>query len=241
MKKYFILIITLFIISSVRVYALEDNDYYVNYYGINISQYDYNRLLEYYSDDFIYSMNENEYEKVMENNLENVEVYSIGDFIDNSSLKRINLLTTEYKELKLIFNGNYITVSLKWNKMPKIRSYDVIAARTSYISNSVCFKQTYTTSDGRKTVSTAGVKKEFNNGVGYSFKLSNENSMEISLSFEVSESGTIYASYQHSKRTNTLANSQRYTISANGLGSVILFESTIADYYDAMRGVSTTI
>ena len=98
MKKYFILIITLFIISSVRVYALEDNDYYVNYYGIKISQYDYNRLLEYYSDDFIYSMNENEYEKVMENNLENVEVYSIGDFIDNNFQKRINLLTTEYKD-----------------------------------------------------------------------------------------------------------------------------------------------
>lgn len=48
----------------------------------------------------------------------------------------------------------------------------------------------------------------------------------------------IYATYQHAQGTVTLAQSQNYTLSYNGLGKVVLFNSSdISNIYDEMSGV----
>ena len=240
--KLILFLLSIFIISTNDAKALSQNDYYTNHYGIKIPLGEYNELKKYYSESFIYSMNEQEYENIMKYNLENITVSESTDFINNNMSTYSTSFSTNYKTIRIVNNNGYITVSLIWKIMPKIRSYDVIAARFNGVSITgvTNFKQTYV-SDGYTYISYSGTKKEFSNGLGYSFKLSEYSHLESSLSFWVSGNGTVYASYQHAHKTTTLNQSKQYTLSSSGYGGVILFDSAIRSYYDAMSGVSINI
>ena len=234
----FIFIFSIFILKN-EVYAKENDRYYTNYNNIRIKYEDYEELKKYYSESFIYSMTLEEYKSIMKNDLKNIEV------IEQQKYK-INPLSTSfstsYKSLKIINNNGYITISLIWKIMPKVRSYDVIAARFKgvKISGVISFKQTYV-EDNYTYVSYSGTKQEFSNGLGYSFKLSTKDYLESSLSFWISGSGTIFASYQHAQKVTTLAQSKKYTLSVSGYGGVILFDDSVKAYYDAMSGVSINV
>ena len=73
------------------------------------------------------------------------------------------------------------------------------------------------------------------------FKVKNGSSLELSLTFMVSGSGTIYGSYQHASTTATLEESKKYTISHLGYGKVIKFNDNVKKKYDAMTGVDLNI
>ena len=64
-----------------------------------------------------------------------------------------------------------------------------------------------------------------------------EVNLEISLTFMVSGSGTVYGSYQHASTATTLAESKKYTISSSGYGRVINFDASVRNKYAAMTGV----
>lgn len=246
MKKFIKIIIILLIIcimSKEDVKAEAINEYYSNYYGINIPINQYNELKKYYTESFIYTMNEEEYENIMKNDLKNIVVTEANDFINMSGIVPYSTsFSTSYKTIRIINNNGYITLSLVWKTMPKIRSYDVIAVRLNgvSVSGATNFKQTYV-KNGYTYISYTGTKKEFSNGFGYSFKLSENDYLESSLSFWVSGKGTIYGSYQHAHRTTTLNQSKKYSLSSSGYGRVILFESSVKSYYDAMSGVSINV
>ena len=59
--------------------------------------------------------------------------------------------------------------------------------------------------------------------------------------FKDINNGTVYGTYQHSQRDISLSQSQRYTISANGYGGVLDFDSSVEDYFDGMGGVSINV
>lgn len=132
--------------SKEDVKAEAINEYYSNYYGINIPINQYNELKKYYTESFIYTMTEEEYENIMKNDLKNIIVTEANDFINMSGIVPYTTsFSTSYKTIRIVNNNGYITLSLVWKTMPKIRSYDVIAVRFNgvSVSGATNFKQTY--------------------------------------------------------------------------------------------------
>lgn len=159
---------------------------------------------------------------------------------DNTILPYSTIHETDNKKLNIKKTCNNtkctINVTLEWLNMPKIRSYDVLGARfeeTSLLNEPT----TMLFLDGvKKNITMYTVKKS--NGFGVSFKLpSGGSSLKVTQIFEVSIGGTIYASYQHAKKTSSLATSKDYNISQYGYGGVFLFSTSSSSYYDGMGGV----
>ncbi len=59
--------------------------------------------------------------------------------------------------------------------------------------------------------------------------------------YTVSKAGSVYASYQHAISNISLTNSKKYTISRQGYGGVLLFDSSVNSYYDGMSGVNISL
>ena len=76
------------------------------------------------------------------------------------------------------------------------------------------------------------------NGGSYT---SNGTNIKLTQSYKTSSGGTIYASYQHSTSTISLADSKNYTIGKNGLGNVFIFSNGLGSKFDAMRGISINV
>ncbi len=211
------------------------------YYGLEIEEEKYNKLIEIYGSNYVNFITEEEYNLIKENDLSKVETIIYED----GSLGLINpfaIHSTNYKSIELINNSNTITVKVKWKKYPKIRSYDVLVVRLDgpNLEKIVSFKQFYK-DNGIIKVSTATTQKTFNNSFGESFLLSDKEVNECVSTFVINGSGKVFATYQHASSTVSLNDSTNYTLSEFGLGNVIQFNNGIGEKYDKMRGVNISI
>lgn len=206
---------------------------YLNKFGVNIEQSIYEELLKYYDKEYIEIITKEQYESIISNDLKNIIIISN----DNAAYARASTeLSTNYKILKMIVNGNFVTSSLSWKKQPRIKNYDVMALRYDgnlSISN-VGGYQIY--ANGMSKISDF---TNYSNGIGASFKLQN-NISKIYYSFNVNGAGNLFLSYQHSTTNNlSYAESRNYYLSYSGLGNVIKFyNSSTANKYDNMSGIS---
>lgn len=136
-----------------------------------------------------------------------------------------------------------------WYTVPVVQSFDVIAIR--WTNNATLLdatgKQRSKTGTTYRTTeySYKGTNMKIaSNGVGISMNLHNNGSdytLELLTTQSATSNGEVYATYQHARNSNlsTLAQSQSYTFSANGLGKVLYYSNaTIRGYYDGMKGVS---
>ncbi len=185
--------------------------------------------------------------------------YMMAGTNPNSILPQATYIETAYKWIFLGYapvgnNTVYMTFIGHWKIMPATRSFDVIAARfvNMYVINGTQEgKQIYTINNGNYNY----VSYSFNgtnisnqsNGFGISMNLLNDPDLTF-LELEIDASvhaedfpATIFASYQHAVSTTTLSESQNYTLTSIGLGSVIHFlnNSTMAKY-DGMQGTYIT-
>lgn len=161
---------------------------------------------------------------------------------------------TSYKHIQLMRSGAgtnkyYMNLYTEWLITPKIKSYDVSALRVddaTVVEGSQSGTQTYWDKNTKEynyvDYSANGkniVKKS--NGFGISMNLVDSGSYfacEISaLVVATTKYAHVYGSYQHAAGNVTLAQSQSYNISHNGLGGVINFSSDVEGYYDRMGGV----
>ena len=233
MKKKILFILFLFIfIGTVNAKTC----IYENKVGVEMDCNLYNSLKEYYTENFLDYMPQNEYNQIKNNNPEDIEVETITPI-------RGSYYGTTYKEIRIVRNGSFITVSLVWLNNPVTRSYEVFAIRLTSgvsINGSVNFRQ-YSDNNGNGIVSTNCSKKTFSNGVGVSFKLSVYNNLESYITFNYTGSGTIYSSYQHAITGVTLTQSKKYTLSSSGYGGTTLFDNSVSGYYDGMSGVNLSV
>lgn len=165
----------------------------------------------------------------------------------NTSSKHIAL--DYYKingEASNIFH-TYLYVS--WFTVPAIKSFDVLAVRWTNGATLLDATGKQTSKNGSTyrvtNYSYNGTNmKVASNGVGISMNLHDNASdyvLEMWTKQSASSTGTVYATYQHARNSNlsTLAQSQSYTFSENGLGKVLYYNNaTIRGYYDGMQGVS---
>lgn len=158
---------------------------------------------------------------------------------------------TEYKKITIEDINREIILTVEWKKNPAVRSYDVIALRgvgVTFDYDSIKGIQNYSLNNNVSKIyyyNTSENVKLFSNGFGVSMNLVNgATNYCLSLSinyFKDINNGTVYGTYQHSQRDISLSQSQRYTISANGYGGVLDFDSSVEDYFDGMGGVSINV
>ena len=188
-----------------------------------------------------------------DNLFETIEIDSseFNYYKNNEIALMSNEYATAYKKIEILVDGSTVILNVNWLKSPTYKSFDVIAVRGSgvkFYNYSIFGEQSYTKDGeyGEVIYSfNSNNTKIFDNGVGISMNLVNDASdYELTLEvgyYKTGNSGTVYGSYQHAQRNVSLNQSQNYSISSNGLGSVIDFSSSVRNYYDGMGGVSISI
>lgn len=214
--------------------------YYTNNQGINFTKEEYDYISKIYWEGYQNTMDLNSYNRILEKGLPiNVET---KEYMPLSLFSEYH--ETKSKKMKIAKSnfGSYslITISVEWITNPVVRSYDVIGAYLEgpkLVTGSI-----YTEIFSDTNTIQSNEIKQSSNGFGVSIKLpKTEKNLKVSQSFRVTGSGHIYASYQHAKKSITLVNSKKYTISKSGYGKVFEFDNTVKNYYDAMGGVDINI
>lgn len=235
MKKIILFWILFFCVSPVFAKTVH------TYYGIDIDEEKYNSLVDIYGENYVNFITKEEYGMIKDSDLSKVTKV-VYDDEPISLIRPFATYSTSYKTINLINNNGVITIELKWKKDPKIRSYDVMAARFQGLSlrRIISFKQIYR-ENGSLLTSTYHNVKKLNNGFGNTFKLSNGTNLESMVTFIVDGSGKVFATYQHATSDISYSDANSYTLSNLGLGSVLLFNNGIGEKYDKMPGVNINV
>lgn len=180
--------------------------------------------------------------------------YEINE-IEYNAQDEISLLdtdvVTEYKKLSITDLKSAVRLDLEWKKMPKYRSYDVLALRgegVRFVSDSLVGIQSYKVNGKASTIGynrTSSNTKILQNGVGISMNLVDDADFyQLTMKIDyvkTSNNAKIYGAYQHSQADITLAQSQKYSLSSDGYGNVVKFDSSVKSYFDNMAGVSISV
>lgn len=166
--------------------------FYVNLNGVKMGMEIYNKLVKLYSENFVRALNNVEYRMLCSNNFKNLSLKRLGVNFDvkNNYFNDCNDDVT----MKLIRNGNYVTLLVIWDKGKIYRRKHIIgiAFNGSFKWKFSMFKQVYKI--GNKTeISYISDNKLFKNGFGCSFEIYECDEMEVSLTFKILGKGAIYA------------------------------------------------
>lgn len=262
-KILFALIVLVVLPNCVKA----DGNNYINSVGVEISNTDYEMMLDHFSEERIEYMSQDTY------NL--IQGKTIGDTNTNTTImeySEINGVPTE-REVPTTRTGNtfmvtgYKTLSLSvmdlegtekliefanmWTIIPSKRVFDVIALRftgnTSLALGTQTGEQLYEKDGTTGAVFYSNYGTNINrqsNGFGISMNLIDGNVASITNIINCLSNGTggqIFASYQHATKNVTLAQSKDYYLDYYGLGHVVKFNSdTIKNKYDNTAGLSIT-
>lgn len=239
-----IIFITLLVIFLPIYNTNAEEVYYTNNYNVRLTKEEYDFLSKFYWEGYQEDMTLSDYQEFIESNIMNGEFETVGiNHFDNVGLIPYSTShETNSKTMKISKSCNStcsISVVVTWKNIPNTKSYDVIGAYLDGVN--LLSKVSTNAKTSGMTNSIFEIKKE-NNGFGASISLPTSGSnYVISQTYTVSKGGTVYASYQHAKRSISLANSKNYTISREGYGGVFKFSGTAANIYDQMRGVSIAV
>lgn len=160
-------------------------------------------------------------------------------------------LYSEYKQISIKMQNETIILECKWQKIPKYKSFDVIALRgenVAFENIKVQGKQIYTKDNTINTIhyNYNGLNtKVFHNGIGISMNLvdgASEYTLTLSVPYIITgDNPIIYGNYQHAIKNIDLNTSKKYSLSPQGYGKVIQFEDPVKPYYDGMRGVNINL
>ena len=235
--KVSIIIITFFSFTNVNAKENRNNSniYYMNKYGVSLSEHEYNFLSQLFWEGCQDLMTVKDYNNFISSKLIDKEIETKKLLIVPLS-QSYNDGTEELKISKVCSSNCYISVTLTWLKLPTVKSYDVMGA---YLDGTSLIGEPTTTIDTGSS-SLVSNYKYFINGFGNSIKLQ-DNTKVVNQTFRVNKGGTVYATYQHANSSISLANSQNYTISKSGYGHVFAFSGTAKSIYDNFGGVDISV
>lgn len=171
---------------------------------------------------------------------------------------------TTYKRISIeIVTGasvsvKYVTLTNVWKQIPEYKSFDVLAvspgSKTMQINTSTTLMSGYQKWDGN-IINYDKNSKNFKrgNGTGLWYKgvsLSQDlvdatkYSLENSMTVQFMNGDLTFSArgcYQHAQGNISLSQSQNYTFSSSGMGGLLLFNSSVAKYYDDTQGVQDTL
>ena len=160
---------------------------------------------------------------------------------------------TSAKKINMVVLGgstwNYVTLTATWKGIPSTRSFDVIGIRgygVDFRDGSQSGEQIYKLNGEYQRISYGwngtNIKRFDEQGFGISMNIVNDNITELQLAVDCDVTPTltapsIYGSYQHAVKSVSLADSQNYTLSIEGLGGVFVYPYSISQKYDGMTGL----
>jgi len=155
---------------------------------------------------------------------------------------------TDYKNIQLfVKNSNgekRFQIINRWKKIPKYKSFDVIAMRWTGNFKSTNHQGAQYTNGNSGNISYTKGNNNFKvttSGIGLSQNLVDSATTienELVIFGTCSGSGIIYATYQHAQGNVTLATSKSYTFGSQGMGGVLNFNASVANIYDNTPGLS---
>lgn len=244
-KKIFgVMIITL---SLCSIQSVKAETYYTNPNGIELTEFQYKTLVDMFSTEKVDELTETDYnvlhvERMIEGQFDYVtrefespEDYNPGGIVPyvyhETPSKKLTMASSCYSDYC------FVSVYLGWKKVPAVTSYDVMGIR---LTNSTLYDSTNTfvaKMDGNITTTYARAVRA-SNGLADVFKItSGIDYATMDARVTPSSNGVLYGSYQHAKKTISLANASNFTFSGTGYGSVFLWPSSIRSSYDEMGGV----
>lgn len=245
-KKDKIFMIGIAVLTLVFGYDVraENNDiYYQNDYNVKFTKEEYDTISEFYYEGYQDYMNQEDYEEFINLGIVDSEIKTVITY-DNSIMTRASVShTTANKSLKVTYSCPSTTCTMfavaTWINSPKVRSYDLIGAY-SPTKNSLTFNGA-DVSNG-STFDEYVEKKQESYGISATVKLqSSGTAIRVAMDFKAKKGSTVYVSYQHAKKSISLANSRKYSFNAGGYGNVFLFNSSVSSCYDAMGGVKVSL
>lgn len=244
-KKLFIVIILLIVVlfsSNARAFE-NDEKYYTNSHNVSLTKEEYDFISMFYFDGYQKYMTQEDYNYIVDNKLMDGEI-QIVEMIDNDEISPFanTSHTTNSKKLKLSSSCDStcsMTITLNWLVSPNVRSYDLVGAY-SITSNALTFTSSRILYDEVEKSYVENRKEA--NGISATMKLpTSGEDILIVMRFTAKKGTTVYAGYQHAKKSISLLNSRKYSFAASGYGGVFRFEESVLDYYDAMAGVKLTL
>lgn len=244
-KKVFALVALLTIVSfNSNAMALENEEiYYTNVNNVSFSKEEYDFVSKFYFDGYQKLMTQEDYNYMIDNKLMDGDI-RVVEIMDASNLnsRATDYYATGSKKLQLSSSCSStcsMTITLTWLKSPNVRSYDLVGAY-SPTSDNLKFSNSRIYYDGEVKQYTE--YKQESHGVSATMKLpTSGEDIVIVMNFKANKNTIVYASYQHAKKSISLANSRKYSFLGSGYGGVFRFEESIVDYYDAMGGIKMTL
>ncbi len=243
-KRYLIIAVLLFFfIFPINVLAV-DNEFVV------ISETTkYYKTVEFKHNLEVMNMSHNRISKTYE--ITEEEYYSSNDI--NVSPYADTTITTEYKKMttSILKSGSVYRYKnvLVWNKLPAVRSYDIIGigfSRSVKLKSNIVFSQEACTTITNCTKYTSNYPQIFSNGASTTFKLPVGDYISLSqtLYFDVEKNTTetiisqsAYGDYAHAISTISLDNAKKYTV--NGSQGIVL-NTSIKNSYDTINQAKAT-
>jgi hypothetical protein len=246
-KKLF----AIFAVSILFCGTVNAETYYENDNGVKLTEEEYNFIAELYNEYYPSVITIEEYNRLVENDIFGHEIIHVSEEpvcdVSNTSSTygtlalNYEFYETNYKKLVVSYSCGSstceIAASLCWKIKPTVRSYDLfgtIGVNTSSISE--VYSRMFVNGDGNSAVEFNKTSK----AVAATHKLptTSFDELYLILSFAAEKKGTFTVSYQHARKSISLANSRKYTFNTGGYGMVFLFESGIGSYYDQMDGLT---
>lgn len=242
-STFFVIVFCLMSLFNVDVFALNNYSIYQNENGVEVTEDEYNIIIEAYGEEFFENMTIDGYEWFEDIFIEGNEV-KVSSYYNEENAVRATMHSTSSKKITIVKSCSTtrctIVTTTQWLKNPVVRSYDVIGARfdgTSLYSDSIITRVIY-----NGNIEYFSNLKQYSSGFGVSVKLpSSSTSLTIDQKFYVNPDGKVFASYQHATENISLATSKLYTLGVNGYGDVFNFYGAALNIFDQMAGVNITL
>lgn len=235
----FITVFMIVLIQNVKA----DNIYYYSNGTINLTQREYDYVIQFYGEDFLDTMTVDDYNWLAEldvnNNEYEINVIDSLNIADNVISPNSTVVTSNEKRVAISKTcaTNYcsITILATWLTQPSVKSYDVIGAR---LYNTSLYNSAITTLVRTpSSTTTQSNYMTYYNGFGNSIQLPSGTINNVEQRFKVNKTGVVYGSYQHAVSNISLATSKLYNISSSGYGNVFSFYGSAYGKYDNTVGV----
>lgn len=245
-------------VKTANALTMNEDGTYVTSKGIKITNQQYNvlkerghiKLIDKFDEGIINVLSSNsvvikgEYKtEAKSENFNNIYTNLLDLSSNNNYTSPSKTITIEYYNDE---EGAVIHIYNNWLSMPKIRKYDVIAARWDNNVTGISIYATQSSNVGDSFYDASSDHTKISSkGVGVSMNLydkatSLSNDLYVYSPNKSAFGNNAYGTYQHARHSNvTLSISKAYSISPSGYGGVLYWSnSTYRNYFDNMTGVT---
>lgn len=240
--KYVCMFMLAICLMGEMVSAQENDIYYNNSNGVKMSKEEYDFIGEFYYDGYQEYISLNSFQTMKDMNIFSKPITKVS--AEDNGIQLLTDVTYQSASKKLVMKYSCTSICMvsflaEWLNVANVRSYDLIGAY-SPSSNALSYVDSRMTYSGKTVYATEdNISK---NGISATFKLpTTDGKYRFVFDFTAPVGTKVYASYQHAKKSISLANSRKYTFASSGYGGVFRFDSSVSSYYDAMGGVSATL